>query len=80
MMRKEFAATAESFADPDQVRVMLNAYRSRFLASEERDRRYESLLCRLRETEQISASRSWCGGLGPRGAVPGRCGAGPLVG
>ncbi len=77
MMRKEFAATAESFADPDQVRVMLNAYRSRFLASEERDRRYESLLCRLRETEQISASRSWCGGLGPgarcpAGVAPGR--------
>jgi len=37
----EFAATAGSFANPDWVPITLNAYRSRFLAGQERDRRYE---------------------------------------
>src|SRR5215469_7674812 len=36
--------TAESFANPGWVPITFNACRSRFLASQERDRRYEYLL------------------------------------
>jgi pimeloyl-ACP methyl ester carboxylesterase len=50
----EFAATAESFRNPDWVPVTLNAYRSRYLAGEARDARYEDLARRLGEIEIIS--------------------------
>src|SRR5206468_11285516 len=46
-------ATARSFTNPDWVAVTLNAYRSRFRASEARDPRYEALARRLAEVEQI---------------------------
>jgi pimeloyl-ACP methyl ester carboxylesterase len=49
----EFDATARSFRNPDWVAVTLNAYRSRFLADEPRDFRYESLARRLAEVESI---------------------------
>jgi pimeloyl-ACP methyl ester carboxylesterase len=49
----EFAATAESFRNPDWVPVTLNAYRSRFLAGEARDPRYNQLATRLTEIEMI---------------------------
>jgi pimeloyl-ACP methyl ester carboxylesterase len=50
----EFAATADSFRNPDWVAITLNAYRSRFLAGEARDPRYERLARRLADTETIS--------------------------
>ena len=43
----EFAATAESFANPDWVAITLNAYRCRFLDGEPRDARYAALAARL---------------------------------
>jgi pimeloyl-ACP methyl ester carboxylesterase len=49
----EFAATAGSFRNPDWVPVTLNAYRSRYLAGEARDARYDDLATRLAETETI---------------------------
>jgi pimeloyl-ACP methyl ester carboxylesterase len=51
---EEFDATARSFTNPDWVAVTLNAYRSRFLAGEGCDPRYESLARRLAEVEQIA--------------------------
>jgi pimeloyl-ACP methyl ester carboxylesterase len=50
----EFAATADSFRNPDWVPITLNAYRSRFLAGEARDPRYDRLAKRLADTETIS--------------------------
>jgi pimeloyl-ACP methyl ester carboxylesterase len=50
----EFAATAASFRNPDWVPITLNGYRSRFLAAEARDPRYERLAERLAGTETIS--------------------------
>jgi pimeloyl-ACP methyl ester carboxylesterase len=50
----EFAATAESFLNPDWVAITLNAYRSRYLAGEARDARYDELARRLSEIEIIS--------------------------
>jgi pimeloyl-ACP methyl ester carboxylesterase len=50
----EFAATAESFRNPDWVPVTLNAYRSRYLAGEARDARYDLLAMRLSEIEILS--------------------------
>jgi pimeloyl-ACP methyl ester carboxylesterase len=50
----EFRATAESFANPDWSPITLNAYRSRFLAGEPRDPRYERLAERLAQTECVS--------------------------
>jgi pimeloyl-ACP methyl ester carboxylesterase len=50
----EFRATAESFANPDWVAITLNAYRSRFLADEARDPRYDPLARRLADVEQIT--------------------------
>lgn len=50
----EFCATARSFTNPDWVAVTLNAYRSRFLADEARDPRYDTLARRLAEIEQIT--------------------------
>lgn len=38
----EFAATADSFRNPDWLPITLNAYRARFLADEPRDTRYEA--------------------------------------
>ncbi len=49
----EFAATAESFKNPDWVAITLNAYRSRFLTDERRDLRYEPLAQRLAQVEYI---------------------------
>lgn len=49
----EFDATAESFKNPDWVAITLNAYRSRFLADEPRDPRYEPLAQRLTQVEYI---------------------------
>lgn len=49
----EFAATAESFANPDWVAITLNAYRSRFLDAEPRDARYAALAARLASVECI---------------------------
>jgi pimeloyl-ACP methyl ester carboxylesterase len=40
---REFHATAQSFRNPDWVAITLNAYRSRFLADEPRDPRYDPL-------------------------------------
>ena len=51
----EFDATARSFMNPDWVAITLNAYRSRFLADEACDPRYETLARRLAEVEQITA-------------------------
>jgi hypothetical protein len=56
----EFAATAESFANPDWVPITLYAYRSCFLAGQERDRRYEYLLLEPGETEKVSRPTVWC--------------------
>jgi pimeloyl-ACP methyl ester carboxylesterase len=50
----EFEATAESFANPDWVPITLNAYRSRFLAGEARDPRYDALAERLAQTERLA--------------------------
>ena len=50
----EFAATAESFTNPDWVPVTLHAYRDRFLAGEAHDPRYDPLERRLREIRQLS--------------------------
>jgi pimeloyl-ACP methyl ester carboxylesterase len=49
----EFDATARSFRNPDWVAITLNAYRSRFLADELRDSRYEAGAERLAEVEYI---------------------------
>ena len=49
----EFDETARSFTNPDWVAVTLNAYRSRFLADEPRDPRYEHLGRRLTKVECI---------------------------
>jgi pimeloyl-ACP methyl ester carboxylesterase len=50
---EEFEATAQSFRNPDWVAITLNAYRSRFLADEPRDSRYERLARRLADVEDI---------------------------
>jgi pimeloyl-ACP methyl ester carboxylesterase len=50
----EFEATARSFANPDWLPITLHAYRSRFLASEVSDPRYEPLARQLAEVEQIA--------------------------
>lgn len=50
----EFEATARSFENPDWVAITLNAYRSRFLADEPRDPRYELLGRRLGQVEDIT--------------------------
>jgi pimeloyl-ACP methyl ester carboxylesterase len=50
---EEFNTTAHSFTNPDWVAITLNAYRSRFLADEPRDSRYEALAWRLAQTDCI---------------------------
>jgi hypothetical protein len=59
----EFAATAESFANPDWVPITLDAYHSRFLAGQERDRRYEYLLLELARPRKYRGPRSGASGL-----------------
>jgi pimeloyl-ACP methyl ester carboxylesterase len=49
----EFQATAESFKNPEWTAVTLHAYRSRFLADEPSDQRYEPLARHLSEVEYI---------------------------
>ena len=49
----EFAATAESFRNPDWIPVTLNGYRSRYLPGEARDARYDQAATRLSEIETI---------------------------
>jgi pimeloyl-ACP methyl ester carboxylesterase len=50
----EFAATAESFANPDWAAITLHAYRSRYLELQTRDPRYDPYFARLGEIEQLS--------------------------
>ena len=50
----EFAATAESFANPDWSDITLNAYRARFLPDEPRDPRYDDLRARVAATYRLS--------------------------
>lgn len=50
----EFAATAESFANPDWTAITLNAYRARYLTGERRDPRYDPDASRLHEIEQLA--------------------------
>jgi pimeloyl-ACP methyl ester carboxylesterase len=49
----EFARTAESFLNPDWVSITLNAYRSRWLAGEAWDARYDAAQRRLGEAEVL---------------------------
>jgi pimeloyl-ACP methyl ester carboxylesterase len=50
----EFAATAQSFKDPDWAAITLNAYRSRWVPGEATGSRYDSLHKRLTEVKRIS--------------------------
>jgi pimeloyl-ACP methyl ester carboxylesterase len=50
----EFIATAESFKDPDWAAITLNAYRSRWVAGEAVDHRYDELQQKLKETEYLT--------------------------
>ena len=50
----EFIRTAESFKGPDWAAITLNAYRSRWLAGEAVDHRYDALQEKLAETEYLS--------------------------
>jgi hypothetical protein len=68
----EFVATAENFANRDWVPMTINAYRSRFLADQERDRRYEYLLLELAEMRKPRGQRSWCTEAAIRGRTPRR--------
>jgi len=51
----EFTATAADFENPDWVPITLNAYRSRFLAVEPRDPRYDPLREQVRVTDRLPA-------------------------
>jgi pimeloyl-ACP methyl ester carboxylesterase len=50
----EFAATAESFANPDWAAITLNAYRARYLEGELHDPRYDDAARRLQDIERLS--------------------------
>ena len=50
----EFAATAESFTDPDWLGVTLNAYRARWLPNKYSDARYTDLQKALSKIERLS--------------------------
>jgi pimeloyl-ACP methyl ester carboxylesterase len=50
----EFAKTAESFLNPDWAAITLNAYRSRWIAGEAWDLRYDAAKRRLGEVETLS--------------------------
>jgi len=63
----EFAAAAESLANPDWVPIMFNACRPHFLAGRARDRRYEYLFLELAETRKSRGQRSWCMEAAARG-------------
>ena len=67
---QEFTATARSFTNPDWVAIMLNAYRSRFLAGETRDPRYEALARRVAETETIATPTLMIQGADDRCDLP----------
>jgi pimeloyl-ACP methyl ester carboxylesterase len=49
----EFAATAESFGNPDWVPITLNNYRARYLTGEARDPRYDALAERLARIDRL---------------------------
>ena len=66
----ELRATARSFMNPDWVAITLNAYRSRFLADEARDPRYETLASRLAEVEQITTPTLMIQGADDRCDMP----------
>jgi pimeloyl-ACP methyl ester carboxylesterase len=51
----EFAATAQSFTNPDWIAITLNAYRARYLRNELHDPRYDSDIRRLAEIDRLSA-------------------------
>jgi pimeloyl-ACP methyl ester carboxylesterase len=50
----EFIATAKGFKDPDWVAITLNAYRSRWIAGEITDRRYQDLQSKLEAVACLS--------------------------
>ena len=50
----EFAATSETFLDPDWAAITLNAYRARWIPGEVTDKRYEALQRKLRTIERLS--------------------------
>jgi pimeloyl-ACP methyl ester carboxylesterase len=50
---KDFLAASESFRGPDWAAITLNAYRSRYLAGEVIDHRYDELQQKLRNTVQL---------------------------
>jgi pimeloyl-ACP methyl ester carboxylesterase len=50
----EFAQTAADFGNPDWVAITLHAYRSRFLADEPRDTRYDALRELIGRTERVT--------------------------
>ena len=50
----EFQATSESFLSSDWVEVTLNAYRGRWIPGEVEDKRYATLLQKLRKVERLS--------------------------
>lgn len=50
----EFTTTARGFGNPDWTAITLNAYRSRFLANEPRDVRYDELRRRLDTVDHVS--------------------------
>jgi pimeloyl-ACP methyl ester carboxylesterase len=50
----EFTTTARGFVNPDWTAITLNAYRSRFLADEPRDVRYDELRRRLDAVDHLS--------------------------
>ena len=54
MDEDEFAATAQSFANPDWVDITLNAYRFRFDDREPQDPRYDGLRERLVGVERLA--------------------------
>ena len=49
----EFAATAQSFHNPDWMPITLNNYRARFLEGEARDPRYDASARRLARIERV---------------------------
>lgn len=50
----EFAATADSFRNPDWLPITLNAYRARFLADEPRDTRYDGARQHLASIDRLT--------------------------
>ena len=56
----EFAATAESFTNPDWVPITLNAYRGRFPAGAAHDPRYHPLEGGSARSGSCPVRRLWC--------------------